>query len=355
MEQEVLRNQARFEREATVVSSVNEIDAQWKFYRNWQSVESNIVHFQLRHLVGMTSANDVFYCQTHKVMHYNLLSRAKPKPFMDVSGETAGTLPANLGIFPVCTLCAKHGFVAAGGFRGELVMKRVGSQQKFDAALRVTDNENGITNAIDIYESYTGSLSLVLSNNDSAVRLVDASTCLNSSTFEMPWAVNCSAPCPLGKLFCVVGDDSEGVILDSSARGSVVARLRGHADFSFACAWHPDGNIVATGNQDLTTRVYDLRFLRKPLAVLQANIGAVRSLKFSPDGRFLAMAEPADYVSLYDAASGYSRRQTIDFFGELAGICFEPDRSSSLFLSISDVHYGSLIQFRRRCQLGTSP
>ena len=32
-------------------------------------------------------------------------------------------------------------------------------------------------------------------------------------------------------------------------RTSQVARLEGHFDYSFACAWHPDGNLVATGNQ----------------------------------------------------------------------------------------------------------
>lgn len=28
-----------------------------------------------------------------------------------------------------------------------------------------------------------------------------------------------------------------------------VAQLKGHLDYSFAAAWHPDGNVVATGNQ----------------------------------------------------------------------------------------------------------
>lgn len=30
---------------------------------------------------------------------------------------------------------------------------------------------------------------------------------------------------------------------------SQVAQLKGHEDYSFAAAWHPDGNVVATGNQ----------------------------------------------------------------------------------------------------------
>lgn len=36
-------------------------------------------------------------------------------------------------------------------------------------------------------------------------------------------------------------------------------------------------------------------------------MGAVRSLRFSSDGRFLAMAEPADFVHVFDVKSGFHR------------------------------------------------
>lgn len=213
-------------------------------------------------------------------------------------------------------------------------------------SLRVTTSENGITNAIDIYKSSSGALRIACSNNDQALRLYDASTFLPVSQFHMPWAVNCAVSNPSGRLICTVGDDPEGVLLDA-VTGTTIARLRGHYDYSFAAAWHPDGMIVATGNQDLTTRVYDLRMAARPLAVLRARLGAIRSLRFSPDGRTLAVAEPADYVTLYDIASGFERRQTIDFFGELAGIAFSPD-GERLYASIADAHYGSLLQYNRR-------
>lgn len=113
--------------------------------------------------------------------------------------------------------------------------------------------------------------------------------------------------------------------------------------------------------QDMTARLWDLRYPAASFALLKAHIGAVRSLRFrywgprglllptpparpcsascllrckmaaisctcsssclhpcarvtlhgppgcgpcSPDGRFLAVAEPADYVTIYDAAEG---------------------------------------------------
>lgn len=72
----------------------------------------------------------------------------------------------------------------------------------------------------------------------------------------------------------------------------------------------------------------------------------IRSLRFSDDGRFLAMAEPADFVHIYDAASGYAKCQEIDLFGEIAGCAFSPD-AGTFFVSISDATYSSLLQFER--------
>ena len=59
--------------------------------------------------------------------------------------------------------------------------------------------------------------------------------------------------------------------------------------------------------QDTSTRIWDLRKPSESVAVLCGNMGAVRSLRYSPDGRVLAAAEPADFVRLYDVQAGYSR------------------------------------------------
>lgn len=127
----------------------------------------------------------------------------------------------------------------------------------------------------------------------------------------------------------------------------VIESLKGHLDYSFASAWHPDGRILATGNQDTTCRLWDIRNLSKSLDVLKGRMGAIRGLKFSSDGRFMAMAEPADFVHIFDTQSGYVHGQEIDLFGEIAGVSFSPD-SEALFVGVSDRTYGSLLEFDRR-------
>lgn len=87
--------------------------------------------------------------------------------------------------------------------------------------------------------------------------------------------------------------------------------------------------------------------MSESVGVLKGRMGAIRAIKFTSDGRFMAMAEPADFVHIFDTQSGYVEGQEIDMFGEIAGISFSPD-TESLFVGVSDRTYGSLLEFNRR-------
>lgn len=126
-----------------------------------------------------------------------------------------------------------------------------------------------------------------------------------------------------------------------------VVTLSGHFDYSFASSWHPDGMTFATGNQDKTCRIWDMRNLSKSVGVLKSNLGAIRSIRYSSDGKYMAVAEPADFVHVYDVKGGYEKEQEIDFFGEISGISFSPD-TESLFIGVWDRTYGSLLEYIRR-------
>ncbi|KAF4349107.1 hypothetical protein F8388_024375 [Cannabis sativa] len=212
---------------------------------------------------------------------------------------------------------------------------------------KTVTTDNAITNAIEIYTSPSGAAHFTSANNDCGVRDFDMERFHLSKSFVFPWAVNHTSLSPDGELLVVVGDNQQGMLVDSQT-GKTVKHLRGHLDFSFASAWHPDGITFATGNQDKTCRLWDVRNLSKSVAVLKGNLGAIRSIRYTSDGQYMAMAEAADFVHIYDvkSGSGYEKEHEIDLFGEISGISFSPD-TETLFIGIWDRTYGSLLEYGR--------
>uniref|UniRef100_A0A5B7BSI3 Uncharacterized protein n=1 Tax=Davidia involucrata TaxID=16924 RepID=A0A5B7BSI3_DAVIN len=322
----------------------------YDFQFNTRLVKSTIVHFQLRNLLWATSKHDVYLMQNYSVMHWSALLRrgkevlnaAKPiVPTMKYPGSLAQTLSR----VQISTMAVKDNLMVAGGFQGELIGKYL-NQSGVAFSTKITTDENAITNAVDIYTNPNGSTRVMTANNDAQVRVFDAGNFTSLGCFSFPWSVNNTSVSPDGKLIGVLGDNTECSIADAQS-GKVVGNLKGHLDYSFASAWHPDGRILATGNQDTTCRLWDIRNLSESVAVLKGRMGAIRAIRFTSDGRFMAMAEAADFVHIFDTWSDYAKAQEIDLFGEIAGISFSPD-TEALFVGVADRTYGSVLEFNRR-------
>ncbi|XP_050375911.1 uncharacterized WD repeat-containing protein C2A9.03 isoform X2 [Argentina anserina] len=304
----------------------------------------------LRNLLWATSKHDVYLMQNFSVMHWNSLLRRGTevlnvaKPIVPTE-KRLGLLARPLSRVQISTMAVKENLLVAGGFQGELICKHM-NQRGVAFCSKLTTDENAITNAVDIFRNPTGSMRVMTANNDAQVRVFDIEkfACLNCFSFE--WSVNNTSISPDGKLLAVLGDSADCLIADAQS-GKTVGGLKGHLDYCFSSAWHPDGRILATGNQDTTCRLWDVRNLSQSLAVLKGNMGAIRAIKFTSDGRFMAMAEPADFVHIIDTQSGYANGQEIDLFGEIAGISFSPD-SEALFVGVADRAYGSVLEFNKR-------
>lgn len=53
------------------------------------------------------------------------------------------------------------------------------------------------------------------------------------------------------RVLCASGDDKAVIISDrrNSSKLQRAMVLKGHLDYGFCSTWHPDGNLLATGNQ----------------------------------------------------------------------------------------------------------
>ncbi|RZC16100.1 putative WD repeat-containing protein C2A9.03 isoform D [Glycine soja] len=349
----------------------------YDFRKNSRSVKSSILHFQLRNLVWATSKHDVYLISQFSIMHWSSLT-CKSSEVLNVSGHVAPsevydqilltrldqsyslelafgfgfglgsvTLPdaANLSLIGIVL-----GIRTINRYQDFITFFVTGMQHLdrpgVSFCTRTTYDDNAITNAIEIYDCPSGAVHFTAANNDSGVRDFDMEKFQLSKHFCFPWPVNHTSLSPNGKLLLIVGDNPECMLVDSQ-NGKTIVPLSGHFDYSFASSWHPDGVTFATGNQDKTCQIWDLRNLSKSVAVLQSNLGAIRSIKYTSDGRYMAVAEPADFVHVYDVKSGYENEQEIDFFGEISGISFSPD-TESLFIGVWDRTYGSLLEYGRR-------
>ncbi|ONK77648.1 uncharacterized protein A4U43_C02F9000 [Asparagus officinalis] len=317
-------------------------------YNNYDNVHSSGDQIdEMRNLVWATSKHDVYFTSNTFVMHWSSIS-CELSEALNFSRLVAplerhpGNLIEGISRTQISTLAVKDNLLVAGGFQGELTCKHMDRA----GVSFCTRTDNAITNSIDIYRNVSGSVRFMSSNNDGGVREIDVERFQLLNHFRFPWPINHTSTSPDGKLFIVVGDDRDGLLVDSR-NGKVVTSLVGHLDYSFASAWHPDSRTFSTGNQDKTCRVWDIRNLSSSTTVLRGNLGAVRSIRYSSDGRFMVVAEPADFVHIYDTKAGYKMRQELDFFGEISGVSLSPD-DESMFVGVWDRVYASMLHYSKK-------
>uniref|UniRef100_A0A453RVX6 Uncharacterized protein n=5 Tax=Triticinae TaxID=1648030 RepID=A0A453RVX6_AEGTS len=322
----------------------------YDFQYNTRRARLSIVHFQLRNLVWATTKHDVYTVHNQSMTHWSSLNQISTELINGddcIIPKQRGHGSQSVSMVQFTTMAVDNDLLVVGGFHGELICKRL-EDDGIVFSTRVTDDENAITNSLEIYQDPNGSRRLVVANNDCSVRIFDTKYFDLLNHYVFPWSVNSVSVNPDGTLFAVLGDHEDGLVVDPKC-GKPIGKVRGHLDYSFSSAWHPDGNILATGSQDTTCRLWDIRNLSQSLAVLGGRLGSIRCIKFSSDGRFLATAEPIDFVHIYDCFADYGKSHEIDFFGEIAGLSFSPD-TEAFYIGVADQTYGGLMEFKRRHQ-----
>ncbi|KAI0452778.1 quinon protein alcohol dehydrogenase-like superfamily [Xylaria acuta] len=307
-----------------------------------------LLHFQLRNIMGCASRTAVYYpCISGTVRRLDpTTGYVKTAMRFKTSNDAQ-----------VSTIAAEEGMLVTGSFYGTYRYRRLETEDEswcYDG--RLTDHVSGITNHVQVNSSrYSSTPIAAFASNDYGFRMVDLArneTILNNM---YDYALNCTALSTDKRLRVMVGD-MQNVLITDAGTGEIVKSLEGHRDYGFACDWAPDGWTVATGNQDKSIRIWDARKWSNSqgksssVSVIRTEMAGVRSLRFSPLGsgkRLLLAAEEADVINIIDAQT-FNSKQTIDVFGELAGVSFTSAGQEVVALS-SDPVRGGVLSLERLC------
>ncbi|KFA73211.1 hypothetical protein S40288_05408 [Stachybotrys chartarum IBT 40288] len=320
-------------------------ESYFRFKRMNIRQDTYLAHFQLRGIMASPTSTHTFYASPRGITRMNMSSRKT---------DVAMDLRHFPGYPAVTALDAGHGVVFGGTFNGEYCYKSMYSHDKAFSEGQITNAVSGITNHVKLELSRSSSTPIAaIASNDDGFRVMDTQTGNLINTYTYPFALNCSAMSPDRRLRVMVGDHVNGLITNADT-GEILQELTGHLDYGFACDWSDNGWTVATAFQDKGMKIWDARRwcnsrgVSTPVASIVSELAGVRSLRFSPTGSgkpVLVAVEEADYVNIIDAQT-FSRKQTIDFFGELGGAAFTNDGQDLNILSC-DGHRGGVAQFER--------
>ncbi|XP_025801835.1 uncharacterized protein LOC112881389 isoform X2 [Panicum hallii] len=215
---EYMNYESLFRSHELLDSECKQVDKKGTFYDfcfNTRLARSTVVHFQLRDLVWATSKHDVYMAQNYSVMHWSSLLQKGEEVLNAIDNvfpkQVQGARP--LFRMQTCSMAVRDNFMVAGGFRGELVCKYV-DQPGVAFCTSVAEDDDNITNTVDLYESPNGSTRVIAGNNDCVVRVFDTERFRLLSHFAFPWSVNDTSVSPDGKLVAVLGDSSDCLIAD---------------------------------------------------------------------------------------------------------------------------------------------
>jgi WD40 repeat protein len=131
------------------------------------------------------------------------------------------------------------------------------------------------------------------------------------------------------------GFDHEVIKIYDLRSGKIAHVLEGHENYTFALDYHADQLTLASGNQDHTTRIWDLR-VNAATHVLPSKNFPVGYLKFIQESHMLVAGEYFRSCTVFDVTDSYRSHSTLEFFGELVGISYDPAQRE-MYIGVSQI------------------
>ena len=141
-----------------------------------------------------------------------------------------------------------------------------------------------------------------------------------ANEFDHAWSANNAVFSPDGKRLVSVNSHGEVIFVDWRRR-SILNRYPAHQDNGRGAAWSPDGQLVATGAENVI--LWDAVTMRK-IAPLEYS-SAVWGLAFSPDGRWLVSTHGDGAVLVWDMVERRRAASFNEHSGLVNAIAFSRD------------------------------
>jgi len=142
------------------------------------------------------------------------------------------------------------------------------------------------------------------------------------------------------KLIAFAMDCKAIQVKDPRDNNSIGLILDGHQDYNF-CVKFLNNYELASGGEDVSTRIWDLRKTGKELHVLDGFSAGVSALEYSKSQNLLYCIENFGYVYGYNLNNTIVEQDHMTFFGFASGIALTPSEKS-LFVSITKIKPGLL-------------
>lgn len=180
---------------------------------------------------------------------------------------------------------------------------------------------------------------VLIGGNFPQVYLTDIEAGKNKQIIEASANVNLIEHSPQHQLLGLALDDVRVQMYDLRSSNCSLF-LEGHRDYNFAVKFL-SGFQVATGSQDLTTRIWDIRQPQQQLHLLPSRSFAVSALDFSPQTQQLYALESIGYLNVYAIEGGSVVHQWFSYPSVMTGISLSPSQEK-LFLGL---RRGVLVDF----------
>ena len=266
-------------------------------------------HFQLHECVVALSNKDILYTSDRGLSHFDMVS-GKNRMIMEAEKVESINYSKRLNMVTGCSNNTSIYVYDILNEKSVLNEKLIPQADLINGSIFVDDPSDSIL-ACGNYKSVLH-YDLV---KKKSIKMIDSIHYVNQIAYK-----------PDNKLIAFAMDDVDIQIKNlNDPQCNII--LKGHEDYNFAVKFM-DEYKIATGSQDVSTRIWDLRKPEKELHVLGGFNSEVGAFCYCPKRKVLFCCENFTYIYAYDFSESIIKRRTFDFFSLISGIALSPDGNS---------------------------